>query len=69
MVFFETGVIKEIDNNHTANIADGMDLGDVILNTDFSADSLLISIDNLGDADLFIEDAFNRCVAQSFRVI
>jgi len=66
MVFTPKGIIDDVDNNHNANDADGTDIGDVILNADFTGDSILISIDNLGSTDLSIEDAFIDALEEHF---
>lgn len=69
VVYTALNTIENINSGHTANVADGTDRGDIELSADFTGDTLMITLDNIGNEPMAIEDMYIDAPSDEFEVI
>ena len=69
VVYTALNTIENINSGHTANLVDGTDLGDIELSADFTGDTLLITVDNIGAEPMAIEDMYIDAPSNEFQLI
>jgi len=69
VVYTARNIIEDIDSGHMANSADGTDRGLIELTADFTGDTLMMTIENIGDESLSIQDMYIDAEHDEFQLI
>ena len=69
MVYSPKSVIQDIADGHVANVDDGTDRGELVLDANFEEDELIITIENTNEEIVSIEDSYIDAATNAFQIL